>query len=238
MQVSSGRTQRQSSVRPPSTTVARTSSIRQHVQPALGVLPYTERLDTDTQNSGNYPWQTVKKRKRSHPSPNSTTLGHQSSFKSPNPTGKLLHLLEADRQALLLSLPQPQPRIHKPPPIYVHGVTNYCTFEQRSLMMSLRPSIISGISEYYLNSRPCSMVRIILKSYLHTRFFQVKYNGSYSTCHEVLSDVAQGSVLGPLLYLILTDDLPTTDHTIITTFADHTRLLATHSEPLVASLHL
>jgi hypothetical protein len=26
---------------------------------------------------------------------------------------------------------------------------------------------------------------LLLKSYLHTRFFQVKYNGSYSTCHGV-----------------------------------------------------
>jgi len=66
---------------------------------------------------------------------------------------------------------------------------------------------------------------LLLKSYLHTRFFQVKYNGSYSTCHEVLSGVPQGSVLGPLLYLIITADLPTTDHTTIATFADDTGLL-------------
>jgi hypothetical protein len=77
-----------------------------------------------------------------------------------------------------------------------------------------------------------------LKSYLHTRFFQVKYNGSYSTCHEVLSGVPQGSVLGPLLYLFFTADLPTTVHTTIANFADDTGLIATHSGPLVASLHL
>jgi len=71
---------------------------------------------------------------------------------------------------------------------------------------------------YYLLVKPC----------LHTRFFQVKYNGSYSTCHEVLSGVPQGSVLGPLLYLIFTADLPTTDHTTIATFADDTGLLAVH----------
>jgi hypothetical protein len=75
---------------------------------------------------------------------------------------------------------------------------------------------------------------LLLKSYLHKRFF-FKYNDYYSTCHEVLSGVPQGSVLGPLLYLVFTADLPTTDHT---TFADDTGLLATHSDPLVASQHL
>jgi hypothetical protein len=79
---------------------------------------------------------------------------------------------------------------------------------------------------------------LLLKSYLHTRFFQVTYKGSYSTCHEVLSGVPQGSVLRPLLYLIFTADLPTTDHTTIATFADDTRLLAVHSDPIIASQHL
>jgi hypothetical protein len=66
---------------------------------------------------------------------------------------------------------------------------------------------------------------LLLKTYLHTRYFQVRYNSSYSTCHEVLSGVPQGSVLGPLLYLIFTADLPTTDHTTIVTFADDTDCL-------------
>jgi len=79
---------------------------------------------------------------------------------------------------------------------------------------------------------------LLLKTYLHSRYFQVKYNSSYSTCHEVLSGVPQGSALGPLLYLIFTADLPTTDHTTITTFADDTGLLAVHTDPTVASQQL
>jgi len=79
---------------------------------------------------------------------------------------------------------------------------------------------------------------LLLKSYLHTRFFQVKYNCSYSTCHEVFSGVPQGSVLGPLLYLIFTADLPTTDHTTIATFADDTGLLVVYSDPINALQHL
>jgi hypothetical protein len=79
---------------------------------------------------------------------------------------------------------------------------------------------------------------LLLKSYLHTLFFQVKYNGSYSTWHEVLSGIPQGSVLGLLLYLIFPADLPTTDNTTITTFAYDTGVLAVHSDPIVASQHL
>ena len=41
----------------------------------------------------------------------------------------------------------------------------------------------------------------------------------------------KGSVLGPLLYLLLTADLPTMEHTTIATFADDTGLLAVHSDP-------
>ena len=76
---------------------------------------------------------------------------------------------------------------------------------------------------------------LLLKTYLHSRYFQVKYNSSYSSCHEVLSGVPQGSALGPLLSFIFTADLPTTNHTTIATFADNTGLLAVHADPIVAA---
>jgi len=91
---------------------------------------------------------------------------------------------------------------------------------------------------YKLKSALPSSYYLLLKTYLHSRYFQVKYNNSYSACHEVLSGVPQGSVLGPLLYLLFTADLPTTNHTTIATFADDTGLLAVHSDPIVASQHL
>ena len=79
---------------------------------------------------------------------------------------------------------------------------------------------------------------LLLKSYLTDRYFQVRYNGTYSDCHEVRSGVPQGSVLGPLLYLLFTADLPTTDYTTIATFADDTGLLAVHRDPATASQRL
>jgi hypothetical protein len=45
-------------------------------------------------------------------------------------------------------------------------------------------------------------------------------------------------VLGALLYLLYTADLPTTNNTTIATFADDTALLATNSDPALASQQL
>jgi hypothetical protein len=80
----------------------------------------------------NLPWQTVKKRKQTHPPTETTTRGHPSPFKPPNQFEELSHLPDDDTQS-----PAPDPhtttsrekvtqlRVHKPPPIYIHGVTNY-----------------------------------------------------------------------------------------------------------------
>ena len=48
----------------------------------------------------------------------------------------------------------------------------------------------------------------------------------------------QGSVLGPLLYLLFTSDLPSTSETTVVAYADDTAILATHSDPSIASLML
>jgi hypothetical protein len=45
-------------------------------------------------------------------------------------------------------------------------------------------------------------------------------------------DVSQDSVLGPLIYLLYTADLPTSTESITATFVDNTEVLATESEPM------
>lgn len=78
----------------------------------------------------------------------------------------------------------------------------------------------------------------IFKSYLEHRHFLVKQNDKQSGLFEIESGVPQGSVLGPLLYLLYTSDLPTTNNTNVATFADDTAILSSHTDPITASLNL
>jgi hypothetical protein len=75
----------------------------------------------------------------------------------------------------------------------------------------------------------------IFKSYLSNRCFQIRYEDALTDLHIIRSGVPQGSVLGPVLYLLFTSDLPTTTNTTIATFADDTALLAIHDDSNIAS---
>jgi hypothetical protein len=78
----------------------------------------------------------------------------------------------------------------------------------------------------------------ILRSYLHQWHFLIKYREAQSTLRPVSSGVPQGSVLGPLLYLIYTADLPTPLDVITATFADDTAVPATHDDPEITARKL
>lgn len=78
----------------------------------------------------------------------------------------------------------------------------------------------------------------LFKSYLQDRHFQVKYQYTFSPITEIQSGVPQGSVLGPLLYVLFTSDLPISPGVTVATFADDTALLASHENPAAASTML
>jgi len=62
----------------------------------------------------------------------------------------------------------------------------------------------------------------IIKSYLLQRTFRVKFGEVVTQLKDIHSGVPQGSVLGPVLCLLYTADLPVAQDTITTTYADDT----------------
>ena len=67
----------------------------------------------------------------------------------------------------------------------------------------------------------------VFESYLADRYFRIKQEEAYSELKKINAGVPQGSVLGPLLYLLYTSDLPEICSNITATFADDTAILAT-----------
>lgn len=78
----------------------------------------------------------------------------------------------------------------------------------------------------------------ILRSYLSSRRFFIRYQEEHTSLFPINAGVPQGSVLGPILYLLYTADFPTTRSTTIATFADDTVILASHTDPKIASVKL
>lgn len=70
------------------------------------------------------------------------------------------------------------------------------------------------------------------------RYFLIKYQDELSELQPIKSGVPQGSVLDTLLYLLFIADLPTTQLSIIGTFADNTTILAIYKNPEAATRNL
>lgn len=80
--------------------------------------------------------------------------------------------------------------------------------------------------KYKLNMLLPQQYSELLESYISERFFRVKQDEAYSELKEIKAGVPQGSVLGPILYLIYTRDIPQFEQDTIATFADDTAILA------------
>ena len=78
----------------------------------------------------------------------------------------------------------------------------------------------------------------ILKSYLNERTFQIKINEKVTELYEIKAGIPQGSVLGPILYLLYTADFPTRDDTTIAQYADDTAILSIHKIPEISTMNL
>ena len=73
------------------------------------------------------------------------------------------------------------------------------------------------------------------ENYLHNRKQRVVLNGSFSDYSVIESGVPQGSVLGPLLYLIYINDLEKNIKSNIKFFADDTMLFCIVKDPVLSA---
>ena len=74
----------------------------------------------------------------------------------------------------------------------------------------------------------------ILTDYISNRLFRIKHEDAFSSLREIQAGVPQGSVLGPVLYLLYTCDIPNLEGVTIATFADDTALLAVDDSETIA----
>lgn len=93
--------------------------------------------------------------------------------------------------------------------------------------------LLHKVSEYL----PRAYVKL-LRSYLTDRTFEVHHGEAASTSKPISAGVPQGSVLGPLLYVLYTADIPMTKSTDLATFADDTALITSHENHDTATTQL
>ena len=113
----------------------------------------------------------------------------------------------------------------------VHRITNiihralenkqYCTAAFLGISQAFDKMWHEGLLYKLHTFLPDNMYRI-LQSYLTNRYFRTKCREAHSSLRQVLAGVPQGSVFGPLLYLIYTADLPTMANSTTATFAKTT----------------
>ena len=122
----------------------------------------------------------------------------------------------------------------------VHRVTNKIAtdIDQKRFCIALYLDVAKAFDKVWhegllfkLNKYLPYTIFKILKSYLKDRYFYVKFKDKTSALLAVNSGVPQGSVLGPILYLLYTADIPipSNQNSMIATFADDTVLLSSHS---------
>lgn len=75
----------------------------------------------------------------------------------------------------------------------------------------------------------------LIESYLSERQFRVIHEEAITDWKNISAGVPQGSVLGPILYLLYTADIPVNNYSMTAMFADDTAILATDEDQQTAT---
>jgi Reverse transcriptase (RNA-dependent DNA polymerase)/Endonuclease-reverse transcriptase len=77
-----------------------------------------------------------------------------------------------------------------------------------------------------------------LQAFLSNRQLRVVSKGCFSRWFDVSAGVPQGSILGPFLFLVFINDIPTLTHTVMAIYADDVAVWSTHDDPDLADYNL
>ena len=110
-----------------------------------------------------------------------------------------------------------------------------CSFEVRSVFLDISKAFDKvwheGLIFKLKQNGICGPLIDLLGNYLKNRKQRVVINGSYSNYFQIKSGVPQGSVLGPLLFLIYINDLEKEIKSNIKFFADDTMIFSVVRDP-------
>lgn len=77
-----------------------------------------------------------------------------------------------------------------------------------------------------------------LKAFLSNRRLRVVSQGQHSQWFETSAGVPQGSILGPLLFLIFINDIPSLTHSVMAIYADDVAVWSSYEDPDLADFNL
>jgi len=83
----------------------------------------------------------------------------------------------------------------------------------------------------FIKSKTASHLIYIIKSYLLQRVFRVKYEGAFRRLKKINSEIPQGNMLKPVLYLLYIADLPVALNAITAVYANDTTILVAYNNP-------
>jgi hypothetical protein len=119
--------------------------------------------------------------------------------------------------------------------IFLHRITDIIekTLENKGVCSAVFLDIAQALDRVWhrgllhkLRSTLPDHFYLLLKSYLTSQHFRVRHEDSYSELNLIKAGVPQGNVLGPVLYLLYINDVPTTSNSTMATFADDTAVVA------------